>query len=287
MAQIKVIEGLSIPGSPERENEDALGAVGSIAFVLDGVTGLADTPLMPVKSDAAWVAHTVRDLLLEHGAEAGAGLRQLIGDVATEIAVRFEKGRLREPQARWELPWTTLSLIGVESGRLHIAYVGDSRVLIETAADEVHNFGTNPSRGAFEARLAAKMIAGRQGRALGTEAMRATVLDDLKRVRETVNTPDGYWLMGADPAVAANATVTSIALDGPATVLLTTDGFYALTEDYERYGDRELIATAQTLGLSILARELRHIEDEDPVGERYPRMKKSDDATALLVHVEP
>ncbi len=287
MAQITVIEGLSIPGSPERDNEDALGAAGSIAFVLDGVTGLADTPLMPGKSDAAWVAHAARDLLLQHGAAAGGDLRKLIGDVATEITARFAKERLREPQARWELPWTTLSLIGVEAGQLHIAYVGDSRVLVETADDEVHNFGTNPSRTAFESRLAAKMIAGRKDKALGIDSIRATVLDDLRRVRDTVNTANGFWLMGADPAVAANATVTSLALDGPATVLMTTDGFYALTEDYKRYGDRELIATAQTLGLGILARELRHIEDEDPVGERYPRMKKSDDATALLVHVEP
>jgi hypothetical protein len=37
----------------------------------------------------------------------------------------------------------------------------------------------------------------------------------------------------------------------------------------------------------VLARELRHIEDDDPHGERYPRMKKSDDATALLVRIEP
>jgi hypothetical protein len=70
-------------------------------------------------------------------------------------------------------------------------------------------------------------------------------------------------------------------------VLLATDGFYALVEDYQRYGDRELIATAQAIGLQALARELRHIEDDDPNGERYPRMKKSDDATALLVRVEP
>jgi hypothetical protein len=70
-------------------------------------------------------------------------------------------------------------------------------------------------------------------------------------------------------------------------VLLATDGFYALVEDYKRYGDRELIATAQTIGLATLARELRHIENDDPNGERFPRMKKSDDATALLVRVEP
>ena len=283
MPQITVIEGLSTGGSAERLNEDAYGAVGSIAFVLDGVTSVSETPLMPGKSDAAWASHTARDLFLAQAPSTVGDLRALITTVAEGITAKFEAERSRPPRERYELPWTTMSLIGVEAGKIHIAYVGDSRVLIETDDDQVHNFGTNPSRTAFETRLAAKMIASRKGQPLGP----ATVLPELRAARNTVNTNTGYWLLGADPAVGAHAIVTSIALSGPATVLLATDGFYSLVDDYERYGDRELIATAQTIGLQALARELRHIEDDDPNGERYPRMKKSDDATALLVRVEP
>ncbi len=282
MPQITVIEGLSIGGSAERVNEDALGATHSIAFVLDGVTALSDTPLMPGKSDAAWASHAARDLFLKHG-DRGSELRALVTTVAQGITDRFNVEKLRPVGERYELPWTTMSLIGVEPGQLNLAYVGDSRILVETSDDEVHNFGVNPSRTAFETKLAAKMIAERKGQPLGP----AVVLPELRRGRNTVNTPQGFWLLGADPAVGAHATVTSLALSGPATVLLATDGFYALVEDYKRYGDRELIATAQTIGLATLARELRHVEDDDPNGERYPRMKKSDDATALLVRVEP
>lgn len=283
MLQITVLEGLSIGGSAARENEDTLGAVGSIAFVLDGVTSLSETPLMGPKSDAAWASQTARDLFLANGAASGSDLRTLITTVAKGITAKFEAERVRPPRERYELPWTTMSLIGIEAGRLNIAYVGDSRVLVETGDDEVHNFGTNPSRNAFETRLAAKMIAAQKGQPLGP----AAVLPELRAARNTVNTNTGYWLLGADPAVGAHATVTSLALSSPAIVLLATDGFYALVEDYQRYGDRELIATAQTIGLAALARELRHTEDDDPNGERYPRMKKSDDATALLVRVEP
>jgi serine/threonine protein phosphatase PrpC len=176
-----------------------------------------------------------------------------------------------------------MSLVGIEAGRLNIAYVGDSRILVETDDDQVHNFGINPSRSAFETKLAAKMIASRKGQAPSPVA----VLPELRQARNTVNTGTGHWLLGADPSVGEHVTVTSLALSGSATVLLATDGFYALVEDYERYGDRELIATAQTIGLTTLGRELRHIEDDDPNGARFPRMKKSDDATALLVRVEP
>jgi serine/threonine protein phosphatase PrpC len=174
-------------------------------------------------------------------------------------------------------------MVGVEAGRLNIAFLGDSRILVETDDDEVHNFGINPSRSAFETNLAAKMIASRKGQPLGP----AAVLPELRAVRNLANTPQGHWLLGADPNVGPHVKLASLALSGPATVLLATDGFYALVEDYQRYGDRELIATAQTIGLAALGRELRHIENDDPNGERYPRMKKSDDATALLVRIEP
>jgi serine/threonine protein phosphatase PrpC len=284
MAHIQVLEGLSLPGSPARENDDAMGATSTIAFVLDGVTSLVDPPLMPGRSDAAWVAHAARELLLKHGPGAAGDLPGLLGEVAGALTRQFEALRSRAPAARWELPWTTVSIIGVEAGKIHVAYLGDSRVLVETADDQVHNYGISPSRGAMETKLAAKMIAAKKG--IGVEAQRGTIQDELRQSREKVNTGEGSWLLGADSSVASHVRVTTLALSGPATVLLATDGFHALSEDYKRYGDRELIATAQVVGLKMLARELRHIEEEDPEGARYPRMKKSDDATALLLRVE-
>lgn len=283
MPRITVIESVSAGGSPERVNEDAFGATGSIAFVLDGVTSLSDPPLMPGKSDAAWASYTARDLFLAQGGSKGGDLRALITSVAEGITAKFEAERTRPPRERYELPWTTMSLIGVETGKLNVAFVGDSRVLVLASDDQVHNFGATPSRSAFETHLAAKMIAAQKGKPLGPQA----VLPELRAARNTVNTGTGYWLLGADAAVGAHAKVSSLPLAGAATVLLATDGFYALVEDYRRYDDRELFEAAQTKGLQALLREVREIEDGDPTGAQYPRMKKSDDATALLVRVEP
>jgi serine/threonine protein phosphatase PrpC len=285
MAKIELIDALSIPGSPERENDDAMGHNAFIGFVLDGVTSLSDTPLLPGRSDAAWVSRLARELLLRAPASLAGDLRGLVRNVAEGITTAFEVQRARPPSGRHELPWATLSLVSVEPGRLNMAYVGDSRILIETHDDHVHNIGTTPSRGAFEARLAQKMLS--QGKGIGVDALRQTVAHELRQAREIVNTPHGYWLLGADVQVADHLASTSLALDGPAIALLATDGFYALVEDYKAFDDRELLATAQTIGLQALATQLRRIENDDPMGQRYPRMKTSDDATALLVRVEP
>jgi hypothetical protein len=53
--------------------------------------------------------------------------------------------------------------------------------------------------------------------------------------------------------------------------------------DYERYEVSGLLRAAVQKGLPQLGLELRAVEDSDPEGRRFPRFKKSDDATAVLL----
>jgi hypothetical protein len=66
-------------------------------------------------------------------------------------------------------------------------------------------------------------------------------------------------------------------------VLLASDGFLALASDYARYTPETLLAAAAARGLGTLGEELRAVEASDPEGLRFPRFKRSDDATALLL----
>jgi hypothetical protein len=68
-------------------------------------------------------------------------------------------------------------------------------------------------------------------------------------------------------------------------VLLASDGFLALASDYGAYGADSLMQAALEKGLKALGEELRAIETGDAGGDKYPRFKKSDDATALLLRV--
>ena len=68
-------------------------------------------------------------------------------------------------------------------------------------------------------------------------------------------------------------------------VLLVSDGFLALASDYDRYDIAALMRAARTKGLKGLGAEIREIEAQDPNGARFPRFKKSDDATALLLKI--
>ncbi len=70
----------------------------------------------------------------------------------------------------------------------------------------------------------------------------------------------------------------------PAHALLMTDGFAALSLRYHDIADEALVTAALASGLVRLGARLRKIEDDiDPDGSHYPRWKRSDDATGLLL----
>jgi hypothetical protein len=286
MSSLTVLDRISLPGRPGKPNEDAMGEGGSVAFVLDGATGLGDAPLMPGDSDAAWVSRTAAEALAVHAPGFAGDLDSLVYKATQDVERAFKATRLREAYEAFEIPWATLAMCGVTSGWLNLAFLGDSRLLVRDEAGAVHHFGAPLKYRKGEQALARKMIAGAGGKTLGIDTIRETVMPQLRAARARVNTPEGYWLVGPDPRAAAHVAKTQMRIGAGAMVLLMTDGFYALIEDYGRYDDAGLIRAAVGQGLAALGDELREIEACDPAGERYPRMKASDDATAMLIRAD-
>jgi len=100
-----------------------------------------------------------------------------------------------------------------------------------------------------------------------------------------VNSPDGDWLFAPDIACADHAREARVTALADSPILLASDGFLALATDYGRYSLEALFDAAVKRGLAVLGEELRAVEAADPEGLRYPRFKRSDDATALLLAV--
>jgi hypothetical protein len=67
-------------------------------------------------------------------------------------------------------------------------------------------------------------------------------------------------------------------------IVLMTDGFSALIDAYGM-DSAGMMTRLKGEGLLPLATELRAIEAEDAACTRYPRFKKSDDATAIWARV--
>ena len=106
----------------------------------------------------------------------------------------------------------------------------------------------------------------------------------LRAARNRINSGRN-WLFSPDVRAAGHVIASDNDAEPGALMLIASDGFLALVTDYDAYDMQGLMAAAKSKGLAALGEELRAIEETDPLGEKFSRFKKSDDATALLLRV--
>ncbi|MBW6528364.1 serine/threonine-protein phosphatase [Sphingomonas sp. RHCKR7] len=269
---LDLLQSLSLCGDTAAPNDDRAGAGPRCAWVIDGATDLAPPGLLGDRGGAAWLAATADAAF---GSGEGADLRATCARVFGRVAERYAAERRREPAGAWELPSASFAAVQLVGESLQLAWAGDCAILRERAGGGVDWLTPAPDRAAESAEAAAL------GEALGG-ARTPAVIADRRAARER----PGRRVLGVDAAVSAaatdHATVGTAAGD---TLLLMSDGFAALVDSYAAYEGTGLMAAVRARGLAALAEELRAIEREDAACRRYPRFKRSDDATALWVRV--
>jgi hypothetical protein len=273
---LRITDMLSDAGDVARVNEDAAGGNRCSAFVIDGATGLGEKSIVGLEgSDAAWLARLAKTFF-EQQVTPGRDMADIVRTLNKQAATVVHDSSGGLPIAPWSLPVAGFQLVRVEGGSLVAYGLGDCRLFL-TGSDGVTVDATA---------LPGSHVNEREGavRALSDEP---TVRDELRRHRATYNRDDSsVWTLGTEPAAAKHLAVERLVAELPATGLLCTDGFAALSDQYGRYSPAELVATAKSAGLKAMLAELRRIERaEDPDGRLYPRFKVSDDATALLFEV--
>jgi serine/threonine protein phosphatase PrpC len=280
--QLALIESLSLPGDPAKPNEDSFAFAPSAAAVFDGATGLGER-LMPGPSDAEWIAQFGARRFRAH-AESGEGhIRDWLRAAAADAEKSFRALRKRPPVENYEIAYASAVMATLKDGALHALWFGDCAALLLTEKGALAFLGdTMDKRESERARVERLVKPGARGPA--AKGVREEFLPALRAARNCVNTAD-EWLFAPDAACADHAKEARVAVKPGSRVLLASDGFLALASDYERYTPEALFTAAEGQGLATLAGELRSIEAADPDGVRFPRFKRSDDATALLLRV--
>lgn len=277
----ELLEALSLPGDPAKANEDSFGHEAGGAVVLDGATPLGGG-LMPGPSDAAWIAQFGARRLLAHLRD-GEGARKALRGALADAQKSFEALRLGPLQHVWQTPCASM-MLAVESGEgVEFLWYGDCAALVKQGDGAVTVVGENFDKRAAEAERA-RTIGREKNLSPAANLSRPEILEMLRAARGRINSGNS-WLFSPEVKAAAHASRRVIRLAPGAILLLMSDGLLALASDYGAYSADSLMAAAQGKGLAALGAELRAIEAGDPGGDRFPRFKTSDDATALLLKV--
>ena len=277
----ELLESLSLPGDPAKANEDSFGHDAGAAVVLDGATPLG-SGLMPGPSDAAWIAQFGARRLLAHLRD-GDGARKALRGALADAQKSFEALRLMPLQHVWQTPCASMMLAVESDEGAEFLWYGDCAALVQQGDGAVIVVGENFDKRAAEAQRAQK-IAREKKLSPAADLSRPEFLEVLRAARNRINSGNS-WLFSPEVKAAAHASRRVIRLAPGAMLLLMSDGLLALASDYGAYSADSLMAAAQGKGLAALGAELRAIEAGDPGGDKFPRFKKSDDATALLLKV--
>jgi len=307
----QLLDQLTLPGDPAKANEDFLAQGAGAALVIDGATPLGDS-LMPGPSDAAWIAQFGTRRLMAHLGQ-GDGARKALRDALADAQKSFEALRRHPPEEMWQTPCASMMLAvatdidqppprarSAQEGEVAVAgpraresrrgleieflWYGDCAALVKQGDGPVTVVGETLDKRAAEAGRA-RAVAQEKNLSPAAGLRRPEFIGTLRAARNRINSGT-YWLFSPDVRAASHVSRRTIKAVPGAVLLLATDGFLALASDYGAYGTDGLMAAALSKGLAALGEELRAIEAGDIGGDKFPRFKTSDDATALLLRLD-
>lgn len=263
-------------------NEDTYGWASDCAWVLDGSTGLNGKRLVAREngSDAQWYSQAFTRFLEENLPGSTQPLPELFSRGVKTVWAEFCR-LAGDPVKREDAPCTVGCAARIRDGYLEYITVGDCCLLVRYKDGRVEEYldDTLCALDQNTLRLGMKLAKENNLPLLGC---REKMLPELRRVRMTMNTPEGYISLADDAQSVLSAKSGKIPLAQIRDFCMVSDGFaeyynmFFLAKSLEEFMDVAATRKAEELFAELVA-----AQKADPEGTRHPRMKLSDDATIV------
>ncbi|WP_432089118.1 hypothetical protein [Streptomyces sp. bgisy095] len=257
-------------------NEDIILASPTGVVVLDGLSAPKDLPMGCVHG-TPWFVRQLSAYLINLIGDDAVPLREALRSAISKVNDLHRDSCALNQEA---VPASTVVMIRERGDVLDYLVLSDNMLVLDLG-DEGIQVITDKR---VEEVASEEMRAALQG-PTGTPEHAARVSALVTVQRRLRNRPGGYWVAATDPAAADEATAGSINLAQVRQAALLTDGASRLVDSFNTMNWGQLLGLLSTEGPSALLDRTRAVELTDPVGERWPRFKRSDDATVAYVRI--
>ena len=176
-------------------------------------------------------------------------------------------------------------MLAVESaGGFDALWFGDCAALVKRGSEPAFIVGEAFDKKSAE-RDGAARLAAKTGLAPAAGLNRPEFLPALRRARNRLNTEGGSWAFGPDARAADHAGIKRVSAPTGTQVLLAATAFSRPSANMVATIWKACSRRRWRRGSPRIGAEIRAIEEADPEGRKFPRFKKSDDATAVLLRV--
>lgn len=278
-----VIDRISSASPQGAQNEDAIGATRTAAWVIDGATGVSDGPaLVAGQTDAAWLASQMSDELHKRFERENIDPVSALAEVDSSIQAKFTRIKSLRERTAGDQPSAAFALAVLTNDVAHLIGIADCRIIVEDQGGDVNDF--NPSDlGKIES-----LIINERRR------LEATYPDEdawprlqpfIRSFRELANLQPGYSVVHPTRSWCTRTRRLTREAAELRHLMVVSDGLYRLVDVFHVINAEGLLRRALQDGLEMLCAELREMELKDGLCSTYPRVKTCDDASAVLLRV--
>lgn len=261
-AKFANIHVASSPGMPDKASEDWALTTPELLVVLDGATARTETGCV---HGIAWYARHLGGAIVERAAEQD-DLRSALAEAIDVVAREHSECDLTHPGT----PSAGVAVLRAD-GRYLV--LGDVAIAVQTGADVLVVVDDRVSKTASAERAEVDR------HLIGTPEKAAALVPMKVAELAARNVPGGYWIAAADPTAAEHAITGCADLRPGAPIAVLSDGA-ARAVDFGLLTWPQLLSMAAGGPAEVVAL-VRESEAADPLGQRWPRNKASDDATIV------
>ena len=196
----------------------------------------------------------------------------------------FTRRCYRTPAGRFEHPSASGFIIRLEGEELGYLAVGDCTLLVQAPGGAVDRYGVAEDE-AGDAWLAQHLSEAIAAPSSDATDLRAGLLPVLRQARDRMNLSPGYGVFSITPPPSDYVLSGRISLELGTRILMASDGFMRLVDVFNLFTLDALIHETFDRGVPAMIDILRGTEQSDSTCRRFPRAKRSDDASALLATV--
>lgn len=251
------------------ENEDWYSVSPHLFVVLDGATARTSTGC---RHGVSWFAAHLGAALAGGAHDPDVSLQQVLAVAIERVAGLHPSCDLSHEGT----PSAAVAVVRLRDGCADYLVLGDVAVVFETNSGIVGISDERVSHTAEDERRVADAYP------IGSPD-KSEALVRMKRAELAMrNREGGYWIAAANPAAADHVLAGRIAMTELRRFAVLTDGAARIVSQFGELSWRELLELAETESPEAVLRRVRVAEDRDPLGLRWPRNKRSDDATLAI-----
>jgi hypothetical protein len=259
-------------GNPNRPNEDYAVISNDVVILLDGAGGPSELD-NGCSHGVVWFVRQLGSQLLNRLADSSASLSDALYGALSAVA-EAHRGTcdLNHPGT----PSATVCVLRWGLGSLDYLVLADSTVLVEetggliTAVTDRRIEDVASTERAEMFRYPFSAPEHQQHRIAKVRAQ-----------QQHRNKAEGFWVAAAQPEAATHALTGSFPLAAVTRAAALSDGA-ARALEWGLLEHGALLGQAEKQGPTSVIRTVRDAEREDPDGSKWPRSKRTDDATLVL-----